>query len=525
MSELMTRKHGWILLALGFLSAIIAAKGIESPGYMDADYYYSMGLQWAAGRGGEEPFIWNYLNDPVSIPTTSHGYWSPLTAMLAGLAMWLFGEGFASAQIPFILATALLPFLVWRLALAMGLTSGSAAMAGFLALGPGFYLPFFVTSDAFSVYAILGVVLMLTLKQVSTKESSVLWLIAGFTCGFAHLSRADGFLLLVIPIWYMISDRERVGKRLAGVILGYLLVMFPWFLRNMLLHNSMLPSGSTRTLWLLSYDEIFQFPVSGLTFERWLKAGLGEILAHRWSALMVILQRIAGENGLVFLGPFMLIGVLRSWKQVIVRCSIAFGAALIIVMVLIFPFVGARGGWFHSSAALMPLLWVMVPVGLEQSVAWVGQRRGWDIPRASTVFRTAAVILALVLTWGLYIFRVYGLGAGGEPWDAPAARYEDVHRIILARDPSPEVIAINNPPGFYHTTGVHTVVLPNGGLNALEEVVERYAVSWIVLDRNHPSGYGGLYRQTDSLDGLTYETTVESHGASFILYRVNGNKP
>ena len=86
-SKLMKQSAAILLLVLGFLSAVIAARHVASPGYMDADYYYSMGIQWANGKGNEEPFLWNYLNDPTEIPTPSHAYWSPLTSIISGIAL------------------------------------------------------------------------------------------------------------------------------------------------------------------------------------------------------------------------------------------------------------------------------------------------------------------------------------------------------------------------------------------------------------------------------------------------------
>ena len=105
----MNRNKYITLFALGLTSAILASIWIDVPGYMDADYYHATGLAIAEGDGFNELFIWNYLNEPEGIPNPSHQYWMPSTSLLAGHSMVIFGKGFKSAQILFILVTAFVP--------------------------------------------------------------------------------------------------------------------------------------------------------------------------------------------------------------------------------------------------------------------------------------------------------------------------------------------------------------------------------------------------------------------------------
>jgi hypothetical protein len=516
----MNRRIAFILLILGILSAVVAAIYVESPGYMDADYYYSMGIQWANGRGAEEPFLWNYLSDPTQIPTASHAYWSPLTSMMSGVALRIFGGGFRSAQFPFLFLTAIIPSLVWQLARKFGIDQQSALLAGLLAIFPGFFLPFFVTTDVFILYAFLGIIVMLLLQNETILSTPILWIVIGFTCGLAHLSRADGFLFLVFPIVVLLTLPHGNFRTLVFLILGYVCIMAPWFYRNALLHGSIFGSGGGRTLWLLDYDEIFRYPAGDLSFSRWWEVGVAQILLHRWSAFKVIAQRLLAENGLIFLFPFMLIGIVRSWANTLVRSTTYFLALLLILMTCIFPFAGARGGWFHSSVAAMPMLWVMASVGLNVSVEWIGERRSWNIVKAKNVFRATMVIFAFILTWGLFLNRVV---LEGSEWNMATARYQDVFRTIRARDPKAGVVAINNPPGFFHISDLPAVVIPDGDIHSLKQVVEAYNVAWIVLDQNHPEELARLYSQVDILDWLAYEISLSSYGESFVLYRVLGD--
>ncbi|MCJ7511800.1 MAG: hypothetical protein MUO23_02385, partial [Anaerolineales bacterium] len=106
------RRRDWVILAaLGFGIAALGARFIQSPGYMDADYYYAIARQLVRGAGLSEPFLWNYLDSPAGIPHPSNMYWMPGVSLLAAAAMAAFGDSFRAAQLPSILLTATLPML------------------------------------------------------------------------------------------------------------------------------------------------------------------------------------------------------------------------------------------------------------------------------------------------------------------------------------------------------------------------------------------------------------------------------
>jgi hypothetical protein len=492
----MHRRYALTLLLLGLITAGIAAYGVGSPGYMDADYYYAMGMQWSQGAGSDEPFLWNYLGQPESIPTPSHAYWPPLTSMIVGAVLRVFGDGFRVAQAPFVLLTAVLPFLVWRLALAMGEDISLSFQAGLLALAPGFFLPFFLSTDVFSFYAFLGVVMMLALSNMRLPQNGIVWLGIGILSGAAHLSRADGFLLLVFPLFYILTSSMGRLRRIGFLVLGYGLIMAPWVTRNMIEFGAPLNSGGGQTLWLLSYDEIFSFPDTLLTPQRWWGAGIKQVLQQRVSAMGVIVQRILAENGLIFLAPFMLVGMKARWKDSLVR----------------------------SMVIYLLILWIMAPIGLQSVLKWIGERREWDLVRALRMYGVTMVVFALILTWGVYVYRVIGIGQDQIRWNLPGLRYEAVDKVLRELDPTPGVVAINNPPGFYHVSGLQAVVLPQGDIEVLRQVVETYDVSWIVVDPNHPQQLKNLYHRSVIPTWLQFKADLNLYGETFILYRVVGTE-
>ena len=484
----------------GLAMAVLAAGVVRSPGYMDADYYFATGRELSRGHGFNEPFLWNYLDDPPGLPHPSHLYWMPLASVLAAGSMRVLGEGFRAAQIPFLLLTAALPPLTAALALRVTSQLRWAVLSGLLAAFPGFFLPFFVTTDAFAAYAVLGGGLLWVLAEASQSGKGRWWLGSGALLGLCHLARADAPLML-LPALYAVL-RSRTGRTLAlGLLLGgYLAVMAPWFARNLAEVGSPLNPGGARVLWMLGYDDLFSYPASGLSLGRWLEAGLAAHLELRLSAAGTMLQRALAENGLVFLGPFMLLGAVRLWSQAHVRIAMVYLIGLFAGLALAFPAVGARGAYFHASVAAMPILWSLAPVGVAAGTQWVGARRGWNIPRAVRTFTAGSVVIAGLLTLVLLARRMPSAGGGG--WGSGSEAYEAVGEQLARLDDGRTPVAVNNPPGFFAATDWPAVVIPNGDPSVLYQVVQRYGVGWVVLDANHPQGLAELYAAPTGLEWL-----------------------
>ncbi len=500
------RRSRWLLLVvLGMVSAAVGGWAVRVPGYMDADYYYATARQLMSGQGLSEPFLWNYLDDPSGLPHPSHLYWMPLASFLAAASMAAFGGGFVQAQLPFLLLTAALPLLTAYLALQLTARPDHAWHAGLLAVFPGFFLPFFWTTDTFSLYAVLGGALLVLLSSVARSGGAAKWLAVGLLIGAAHLARADGVLWFLPALLAVVWRREARG--LILLVAGYAVVMVPWMARNLMEAGTPLGPGAARALWLLDYDELFSYPASLLTAERWWSAGWSAILRARWQALGLALQSLVAVNGLVFLAPLMALGAWELRRSALVRLMAVYLLALILLMVGAFPFVGVHGGFFHSSAALMPALWAVAPTGLERVVAWVSRRRRWDRVAAVRVFAAASVVLAAALTTELTLRRLGG-------WQASVQVYSDVAEALGRLSQEPGVVAVNNPPGFFLASGLSAVVIPDGSPEVLRQVLDRYGAVWVVLDRNRPAGLADLYRDPESVPWLAAEAMVEAEDGS-----------
>ena len=89
--------------------------------------------------------------------------------------------------------------------------------------------------------------------------------------------------------------------------------------RNISVFDTPLSPGGLQVLWITEYDEIYSYPASILTFQRWVATGLEKIVQSRLHALGQNLQTSLAVQGGIFLTPLIMLGIwhlrgdLRIW--------------------------------------------------------------------------------------------------------------------------------------------------------------------------------------------------------------------
>ena len=99
-----------------FLVGLILFGGLavlqKVPGYMDSEYYFLQAKNLVKNKSLDEPFIWNYLNDPASLPVKGNAFWMPLTSFLAAVGLFIFNtDQFFGAKVSFIIMAAVIPVM------------------------------------------------------------------------------------------------------------------------------------------------------------------------------------------------------------------------------------------------------------------------------------------------------------------------------------------------------------------------------------------------------------------------------
>lgn len=502
------------LILVGFGLGLLVASFQRAPGYMDADYYFAGGQRLAGGHGFSEEILWNYLDDPAGLPHPSHSYWMPLVSILSALGMALAGSvSFSSAQLPFISLMALVPVITGALAWRIHHQPRAVWLAAGLALFPAFYLPFLPTTDGFGLTMILGGLFFLLIEPegpTPATQSQPRWqillssLALGLLAGLLYLTRADGLLWLLLALLVVLSNLQKTwserwfSRRIlihAGLcLLGFLLVSGPWMARNLAVFGTPFSPGAGSALWITKYDELFIYPASLLTLSRWLSAGWASILEARlWSAGQN-LQSALAVQGLIFLAPLILAGMWRLRRDRRVQIAGLAWTALFVLMTFVFPFQGARGGFFHSGAALQPFFWAITPAGFEAFLSWGVRRRGWRMDQARRFFSAGLVIFALLLSFMVTYNRFKTSEAGSNAWNLPFQRYlqleQELRRLGFTDQ---EVVLVNNSPGYYIASQRPALSIPYGELPTVCAVASRYQAALLLLEIDQIPGGSSLY--------------------------------
>jgi hypothetical protein len=462
------------------------------------------------------------------LPHPSNAYWMPLSSLLAAAGAVLFGPGsWSAARVGFLAVAAALPPLTAALAWSITSRRDLALTSGLLAVFPAFYLPFLPVTDTFGLYMLLGGLFFLLLSRSSSLVPRTSLLIPSFLlgvlAGLMHLSRADGllwlFLALTVILFFRKSGQSPFSLlySLLSVLFGYLLIMAPWFARNISVFGTPLAPGGAKMLWLTSYDQLFAYPASQLTLASWWHSGFAAILKARVWSLGLNLANTLAVQGEVFLLPLIGLGLWHLRKDRRMQLAALAWLLTLGAMTVVFPFAGARGGFFHSGAALQTVWWALAPLGLERVIEWGKRKRGWNAAQAGSIFRMALVGLAVLLTAVIVWGRVIG-GNGGQAWGQENAAYSQINKYLVSQGAAAgDIVMVANPPGFYLASGNPSIAVPDGDVNTLLTVARQYNALYLVLEAGSvPAGLLPVYENPKGQIDLIYLSEIE-HARIFLV--------
>lgn len=476
-------KHHRDLVILAGL-ALVVGLGlmalIREPGYTDAYYYYNAGERMAQGEGLTDPYLWNYLNAADALPVPSHTYWMPLASLSIALSQTLLGVSFTIAQIPSLLGLVGLTVMTGWLGYYIGQSRRMLWLPALLVLFGGFFFPFWLSTDTFTVFGLCGALALLTMGLGYERKDWRLLLATGVCSGLAHLARADGVLFLLVALLLLSWPRPQ-WRLMGAAILGYLVIMTPWFIRNLNVIGSPLPSGGINTAFLRGYNEFYDYPVewSAANFWAW---GWENILNSRWEALVSNFATWVVVENWALLGP---LAVWAWWQRRREPLWLGFGIyalGLHVAMTLVFAYPGYRGALFHSSAALLPFWAVLGVIGLDASIGRMARWRRWHEPQARMVFGGAAVVLAIILSLNALGAQLKNRQQGPD------------YATIRGYLPDDAILMVNDPASWYYHTRLGGVALTNAPLSRVPEIAHRYHVTHLVLDVNVPDGFLPVFR-------------------------------
>ena len=524
----MSKTSYLMLFVISLIVLELVAWFQTSPGYMDADFYFAGGIRLVEGHGFSEQILWNYLDDAQSLPHPSHGYWMPLASILAAIPMLVLGrQDFFSARLIFILMDACISPLCAFLSMRVFKKREYAFMSGILAIFPGFYLPYMMTTDTFGICMLLGIgwfginnhILGVASGQTNSGEKKFPYLLLGIISGSFNLTRAEGIIWLLFSLCgivyiEMVAKKIKphwgnIGNKLLLCTTGYLMVFGPWLIRNLSVYGSFFAPGGIKTLWLTSYEELFTYPASKLNFMHWWSSGLGIAKSRAW-AFWQNMQTTLAVQGQIILLPLILWGIYKLRKDYQIKIVLVIWFVLLFIMTIIFPYQGARGGFFHTGAALQPFFWVLVPIGFNEFILWGKRVRNWKIYQSNLFFTVSLICLIVMVSLFVLKNRVIGDCIRNPIWGRSNNIYQQVDQYLKSLSyHNDDIIMVNNPPGFYVASGHPSIVIPNEDESTLLEVSRRYGARYLLVESNHPARISGLFFKHQNRPGLQYVEDIQ----------------
>ncbi|MFO7681093.1 MAG: glycosyltransferase family 39 protein [Chloroflexota bacterium] len=517
----------WITLFALIVQAFWGLR-ITHPTYFDAFYYTTNAQRLAEGHGLTQEIIWQYLDQPDSLPVPSFTYWMPLPALIAA-AGYTVSSSFRAAQFPFWLMAGFLPWMGYGIAWHLKHNRRLARVSALFTAAGGYYAAYWVQPTTFVLFAWVGGGCLLALAWAHEVKRRRYWLLAGVLAGLSHLARADGVLLLGVAgiIWlYEVGEWRRKNKdsglkieatplNLQSLILwgllfvgGYLLIMGGWFWRTYQLIGSPLSTVGTQTIFLTTYNDVFAYGRS-FDFASYVEWGAANILRSKAEAFSLGLQTFIAVTGLTVFVIFMVwawIKLARNKRTgLFLRPFSWYTFILYAVMIFVFTFPGQRGSLLHSSAALWPWSMALAAVGIDMAVDWIAVRRpAWRPEQAKRLFSVVFVIMVYVVSFAV---------AGAQPLQTEQAA---IYRQMAEMVPSGSVVMTGDPPGVYYHTRLPAIAIPNEPLESLPAIAARFGAAYLLLDSDRPPTLAGLH---DGIQSLPELEKVHEFGDGYILYR------
>jgi 4-amino-4-deoxy-L-arabinose transferase-like glycosyltransferase len=526
-----------ILLAISLIVRTIVARSVLQPSYADAAYYFDVAKNLATGHGFLEDFIYTYLTPAKSVIHPSNFYWMPLTSIIMAPFLALFGTSWQVAQIPMILLSATLPLLAYWIGWDLFQSRRYAlAMALFMVFEGPLYSLYFATTDCFALYSWVGLLALIAMYQ-GWRGHPWCFALAGIPIGLAHLTRADGELLLIVGVLvWLCSHKVKDGKgnplwtsnhhsklhpipwqALLGMFICYLWTMAPWFLRNIALIGSPLPNWGTMTIWLTSYEDFFSFHkiLSPQAYFSW---GLANIFGSKLIALAFNLLMLFGAVYIPL--PFAILGMWIERKRAELLPFLIYLILLYTILALVFTFPTMHGSFFHSLTAVLPILHGWSIVGMDATIDYISnwfskvqknpkggkysslakglasffgprapkqsEKDHQLSPKEKDLMCLSIAILAAIVVLVETILTI------APAWRHDNLLYQQVGQVVASDYRAQSVVPTRNQPivmvadaaDYYYATDQHAVLLPTQNLATILEAAQSHSVSYILFTPN-----------------------------------------
>jgi hypothetical protein len=468
---------GWIYFAL-FAAVLLVrlslALQLPFPPLDDPAFYLQTARNVAAGRGLVSDVIYNYWVSYPSIAHPSHDYWMPLTTLMMAGSIKVWGDSLFAAQLPGLLASALLPvFTFWLGRRVWPQQTVFSVLAALLIVFGAIPIYQAVAADSMALYALIGGC-ALAIGALAIERRNVHWSgMAGLLCGLSYLTRSHGSLLplalslvSLVALWH---ERRLLLKLWLFGAAGYFIVVIPWWLRNQVVFGAAQPIPVLALASAVNGAEWYNYGAmpSPATL---LSHGWAVIIDLRWNAMLHNLGVL-----MLFTFPYGVIGlpVMLLKRSVLFRVCAVYTVLLWLGVSWLIPTSSQTGSFYHSAGVIIPWVAVGFIVGLRRLQ---GRRR----------LRLASVVLYM-LVLGLVIGQTFmAVSSITADTQSNQKRFQTIAAWLRSNVPPDQPILTTQAHTLNYASGYPTLSIPVAQDAAvLRQVADRYGVRFVVVtERN-----------------------------------------
>jgi hypothetical protein len=307
----------------------------------------------------------------------------------------------------------------------------------------------------------------------------------------AYLSRQEVIwlgLVIVLMTWWIsrksgeVSAVRDMVARLWPVLVGGLIVVTPWLIRNARDFGSPFPGQAIENAFLRRNEDIFAFaerPGPDTYLAQGLETVLTNPVAAAWDAFFNVLAVPAFPIGLV--GLVALIGMRRApalRRPTALVSLLASGALTFATTVLLFPVATLWGTFLHASGPLLVALIVVSALGGDALLARISRARGWDQPN---VILAPIALLAVALLLSFFQVRIFAQQSV-DTQTRYATLGEAIERVAAAEGVDvPDTIISDHPVWLASALDRTAVALPDEDVDSLMGLAQLFSAPWIVV--------------------------------------------
>jgi 4-amino-4-deoxy-L-arabinose transferase-like glycosyltransferase len=219
------------------LAFVLTAKRSQAP-FDDTFFYHTIATQISSGHG---------FTGPNGLPTAA---WPPVYPFLLAGLYKIFGAHMMTGEIFNVVISTLTVPLVYLLALdTLGRTEARFAAAVMAIMPSQIFWTDVELTESLAVFLTVGFIYW----SVKATPRPSNYLITGLFIGICALTRGENIFLIAVPIalWWKQVDRAGMARRLAIVVVGGVLIVLPWTIRNATQMHSFIPISTnfSSTFW------------------------------------------------------------------------------------------------------------------------------------------------------------------------------------------------------------------------------------------------------------------------------------